>query len=205
MKGRTLLIGLLILAISLFYAVNINAEAKGRDSNTFMGSIKEVDCKTGEIKMMGRMGEEVLFNLTEKTEFGHIKGCDEIKKDGRALIQFSDEEGKKLVKIIKYRPSTDGQRAEIPRDRRTPPDRREDLFMGWVGSVDCEKGLLILQHMDDRSKTESFRLEKDTMFVSNMKGCEDINTNSIVAIRYTGKGDDRIVKMIKSMIEQERK
>lgn len=203
MKGRTLLISSLILAISIFYAVSINAGTqvkKGMGGDTFMGSIKEVDCKTGEIKLTGKTGEEALFNLTEKTEFKNIKGCDDIKKDGRVLIQYSDAEGKKVVKIIKYRPPRSKEEAKMSGDRKAQAEKRNDLFMGWAGSVDCEKGVLILQQMTDRSKTETFALDKGTIFSDDMKECNDIKTSSIVAISYEKKGDDKVVKTLKSMI-----
>lgn len=202
MKNRTVLISSFMIATSILYALNISAETQAEKGkyHTETGSIKEVNCKTGEVKVSGKNGEE-LFNLTDKTEFRNIKGCDDIKKDGRALIQYSDVEGRKVVKAIKYT-----QSKSKAGDRGVSADRKQDLFMmGWVGSVDCGKGMITLQQMTDKSKTESFRFEKDTMFTSGIKGCGDISANSIVAIRYVEKDKEKVVMMIKPMIEPERK
>lgn len=184
-----------ISAVLLISAMNLNAETE----KGFTGVVKDVDCKNGEIRMSGKNGKEELFNITEKTEFKYVKGCEEIKKDGFALIRFSEIDGRKVVSLIKYKaPRSEKQSTATDGGKTTA-----NLFMGWVGSVDCEKGVLTLQRMDDRSKTETFSLDKDTAF-SNIKGCSDIKPNWIVAIRYGGDGDRKVVKTIKPMI-QERK
>jgi len=205
MKNMALLISSLILAISFFYALSIRAEAqaeKEAEKNRFIGTIKDVDCKRGEIKLSDRKGEESLFYLTDKTEFRNIKGCEDIKKDGMASIQYSVLEGRKVIRGIRYR---EMRGAESAGNKGVPSDRKIDIFMGWVGSVDCGKGLLSLQKIDDRNKADSFLIEKDTNLSSYKNGCSDITTNSIVMVRYIERDGKKIATMVKPMIASERR
>lgn len=206
MKDRRSLIIVLTAAVSLFFfAVNAGAETeakKGAAMNKFVGAVMEADCKTGELKLSGKSGE-AQFKLTDKTEFQNIKGCEDIKKDGRALIEFSESENIKTVTLIKYRPLKSGKGANTPGgEQRAFSAERKNLFMGLVISVSCEKGTLTLQKMDDKSKTTTFALDKGTIFSDEMKECNDIKTSSIVAISYENKGDDKVVKTLKSMSAQ---
>lgn len=192
--NREFKVFLLLIFALLLTATGIRAEIE----KVFTGSVEGVDCEKGEIKVQGRNKGYVAFRIGEKTEFRNIKGCKEIKEGGFVLIRYAENDGRTIANLIKYRPAREKKRADLK-----GVDRSLKLFLGWIGSIDCEEGLLTLHKIDDRSKTDSFMVDKDTVFL-DVKGCSEIRPNSIVAVFYEKDNDKNVIRSLRPML-QERK
>ncbi len=166
----------------------------------FFGTVKAVDCDTGEMKVRGRNGE-VLFHLDRETKYRYVKGCEEIAPGGVVLIRFEDDEGRKVARVVKYR-----ARRAAGTGKADGSARKGRLFMGWVDTADCDKGVITLENTRQKGEKVTFHLSDKTVFDPGrgLKGCGDIRKGSIVALVYQEEKEGKIVRKMRLMAAQRR-
>lgn len=192
-----------VLVLTILIAGIVHAETRTTPAEgvkVLFGEVSGVNCASGEIKIKGRTGEETLY-VVKDTEFKVAKACEDIAIGGRALVHYKEADGKKIIETIKYRQMKKAAKGEREKGNRS------NLFMGFVRDADCEKGIITLEYMDDRSKAETFYVSKDTVYdpARGIKSCGDIKKGVVVTLSYDEKGDKKVVRKIKAMDKGGRK
>jgi hypothetical protein len=196
-KFRMFVVSLFVL-VSLGAAGSVNAETgTAQEGGRFFGMVNSVDCEKGELRVAGKEGEMV-FRINKDAALGGLKSCSEIAAGGRAVISFSVHEGNNIVRSLRYKGKRDAGPKKDPSAVSDASVRRK-VFVGLVTSVDCDKGSINLQRVDDASIVEQFILSKDTLFnVGPGKGCGSIEKGALANLVYEERENGKKVKMIKT-------
>ncbi len=197
--GNNLFLRKMLLLAGMLFTLNngpLFAETAPKDEGAgrFFGEVKEVNCAAGEVKVTGIKGDKKgtgeVFILGKDAELKGVKDCQGLSPNGRVLIRYIDRDGKKTITYLNFKPH---------RGTASPPVKtRAKSLMGWVDSVDCAKGSLVIGRMEDRTKTESFALVKDTTIDAGTGGgsCEGLKKGQVVSLLFDEKDGKKIVSKV---------
>lgn len=100
-------IGVIVISLIFFTSVALYAQVR---QEAAVGTIKAVNCRDGEVKLAALLGDELLFHLGKDVRYEAVSSCDEIKEGAMAVVRYKEEDGKKVVSLIKIRQRTEAKR-----------------------------------------------------------------------------------------------
>lgn len=187
----------IFLLASIFFILSgsyISAsEASEQNSGGFYGLLKEVNCAQNELKannLIGsKKGSEEVFVIGKDVKYRGAKDCQDLAPNRRVHIRYIENEGRKTITALDFRPA--GQRSGKQASR-------SKIALGWLNSVDCGGGTLIMEDMGDRSKKEAFTFSKETVFeTGGSKGCNELKKGFLVSFTYNETDSSKVIQKLK--------